>query len=488
MAEPIYKTACPACGAPVSFRSSASVMAVCSYCQSTLLRDADSVRDIGKMSEVLADYSPIQLGTSGLYQGQTFTVVGRIQLQYEDGYWNEWYCSFDDGSAGWLADASGQYVFTVDAPVPANAPLFESLRPGMGFAHLDTLWNMADARTARCVAGQGELPFAVGAGYEVKAADFRSRDRFLTLDWSEPQLRCYVGKSVTLDGMKCQLLREGSAIADTAGRLRGKISAVNCPQCGSPIAYAPGLTRFMICPACHAESANTPERQEVLATEQQLQSVRTTLKPGDSGNIDGVLWDVLGVMVRREVGENDKWTEYLLFNVMKGFLWLVETSDGWQRVNVMDIWPVPVGDKISFESASFDHLYQYTGEVTWAAGSFNWRVKVGDRTVINDYRRASITLTSEATPQEMTWSRAQAVTPDELAKWFPNIKTVAKGNTSAARSATKELETIAKIFSWLMVIINVPLLFSDDDSIMPIMICAFALLFLWVPIWATRET
>jgi len=86
----MQKVSCPSCGAEVSFRSAASVMAVCEYCHSTLLKDAESVKDIGKMSDVLEDYSPIQINTSGEYQGKHFTVVGRIQLRYDDGFWNEW--------------------------------------------------------------------------------------------------------------------------------------------------------------------------------------------------------------------------------------------------------------------------------------------------------------------------------------------------------------------------------------------------------------
>jgi len=74
----MQKVSCPSCGAEVSFRSAASVMAVCEYCHSTLLKDAESVKDIGKMSDVLEDYSPLQINTSGEYQGKHFTVVGRI--------------------------------------------------------------------------------------------------------------------------------------------------------------------------------------------------------------------------------------------------------------------------------------------------------------------------------------------------------------------------------------------------------------------------
>src|SRR5471032_1865187 len=105
---------CPSCGAEVKFRSHASVMAVCEYCSTSVLKDAGAVQDLGKMSSVLEDYSPIQIGSSGVLGGRAFTVVGRIQLRYSAGLWNEWYLLFDDGVASWLGDSSGLYTVTAE--------------------------------------------------------------------------------------------------------------------------------------------------------------------------------------------------------------------------------------------------------------------------------------------------------------------------------------------------------------------------------------
>ena len=57
---------CPGCGAPVEFKSHASVMAVCEFCRTTVVKEAEAVRDLGKMSAVLEDYSPIRIGTAGV--------------------------------------------------------------------------------------------------------------------------------------------------------------------------------------------------------------------------------------------------------------------------------------------------------------------------------------------------------------------------------------------------------------------------------------
>ena len=105
---------CPSCGAQVQFKSAASAMAVCSFCRGTVLRDGASAENMGKLSEILDDYSPIQLGTTGAWKAKQFAVIGRLRLKYGDGAWNEWSIEFQDGTLGWLSDASGQFIVTRD--------------------------------------------------------------------------------------------------------------------------------------------------------------------------------------------------------------------------------------------------------------------------------------------------------------------------------------------------------------------------------------
>ena len=89
-------TVCPSCGAPVRFQSAASILAVCEYCKSTLVRHDLNLEDVGKMAQLQTDGSPLQLRVEGKYRGVHFGVVGRIQLRFEHGLWNEWHLLFDD--------------------------------------------------------------------------------------------------------------------------------------------------------------------------------------------------------------------------------------------------------------------------------------------------------------------------------------------------------------------------------------------------------
>ena len=43
----MFTAACPSCGAKVSLRASQSTTAVCGFCKSTLVRDAEALKRMG---------------------------------------------------------------------------------------------------------------------------------------------------------------------------------------------------------------------------------------------------------------------------------------------------------------------------------------------------------------------------------------------------------------------------------------------------------
>jgi len=416
----MQQVACPGCGAPVEFKSTASVMAVCAYCKTTLLKDADSVKNLGRMSEVLEDYSPLQIGSAGTHGGRGFTLIGRIQLQYSAGFWNEWYLLFDDGGSGWLSDASGQYALTLERPASGALPLFDKLVPGNTLRVASLLYTISDVRTARCTAGQGELPFKVGPGWEARVADFRAKDRFMTLDYSDPaSTRVYVGEAVDLSSLSAQLLRDPAQISDSSGRFRGKIAALQCPSCGSPLQAVTGITVQTLCPSCHARIDTAGATAVVLAAGAAVEAVHFTLELGARSNLDGRSYTVLGAMRRSEGDGSSTWSEYLLYAPGKDFIWLIESAGGWQRAEVMNRWPDWDGAaNASFQDRNFAQRCSYEAVVVFAIGSFNWRVAVGDRTRILEFANHEMRLAAEITREEMTWSRSLPVPLDQVRAWF----------------------------------------------------------------------
>jgi hypothetical protein len=200
---------CPSCGAPLEMKTRSSLILVCSFCNSTLMRQNMDLSLVGKMAELQEDGSPIQIGVTGTFSGVGFEVVGRLQLEYPAGFWNEWYLEFHDGRNGWLGDGQGQYTVTFLVESPPLLPPFEKLRTGYSVSIRYEEFEVTEVSRARCIAGAGELPFEVKTGYDLPVADLAGcGTRFATIDYSEKPPLVFTGNRLEFDELKLRGLRE----------------------------------------------------------------------------------------------------------------------------------------------------------------------------------------------------------------------------------------------------------------------------------------
>jgi uncharacterized protein (DUF983 family) len=468
---------CPSCGAEVQFRSHASVVAVCEYCRATVMKDADAVKDLGKMSSVLEDFTRIQIGTAGVVGGRGFSVVGRIQLRYSAGMWNEWFLMFDDAGTGWLGDSSGLYTVTTERQADGTVPSFDEIEPGKLYSVAGERFTASEKRVAECVGGAGELPFRVGEGWQARVADFRAGAAFVTLDYSDSDTPAlYHGVSVTLEEMQCQLLRDDEQIKASAGKYRGKLDALDCPSCGTAIKYLPGVTTALVCPACAAQLDAAGPQAQILAKGEAVEKVRTTIPLGATAKILGVEHQVIGVMVRAD-DEGTEWTEYLLYNARSAFFWLVETDEGWSRATVMSTWPAwhwTGADHAEFENVSYEKTFEYPAMVKFAAGAFNWRVAAGDVVRVFEFEHGQTTLAAELTADELTWSRSTPIALDQLKAWFGNA--LRSDPFAKAPATTLPSSSIAQKFLWWILGLNaIPLVFNFSGTIFYIVLALLAI-------------
>ncbi|RQR50153.1 DUF4178 domain-containing protein [Burkholderia sp. Bp9126] len=494
----MFSTSCPQCGAPVTFRSAAAVMAVCAFCRSTLLKRGEDVERIGELAAVLDDASPIQIGTAGRYGKLAFTVLGRLQMSYDAGGWSEWYVVFDDGTFGWLSDASGQYAVTVRQPDDAlgSWPAFQALQPGMQVAFDDQHYLVSDLRTARCTGGDGELPFRVGEGWQARVADLRNGNAFATFDYSDAGAGgkpvVYAGEAMTFDALAFTGLRD---IETESREPRGaEMKPFACPSCGAPLSYAPNVADYVVCGSCHAGVQCTADQQTVFAKQRELDAVKGALELGAAGTFDGVKYNVIGMMRCKVPGDNEPWDEYLLLHPQRGLLWLVRSEGRWERVGVLDHWPTIRGDaEVIDDGKTYRKRDAYGSEVVYVVGAFNWRVQVGDRTSIVDYGWQNDKLTMERSANEIVWSRAQRISAGKLAERF-GVPALAAGGAAAAAVATRagaeakekrphSFAPLPVLFSALLVFLNFDALFAFNGRTVYVLI---GLLVLWLPEWVWK--
>ena len=442
---------CPSCGAPVVFKSASSVFAVCEYCQSTLVRHDQNLEDIGKMAALVEDRSPLQLGAEGSYKGVHFALIGRIQIKYSQGIWNEWHLLFDDMRTGWLSEAGGEYVLTFAQFVAEALPQFDSLKIGQRFVLASQTWTVSNIENAECIAGQGELPFKVGAGYPVAAVDLRNQANFATLDYSETPPLLFVGEAVDFKSLKMANLHDGMAIPTKAVEAR----VFRCPSCGSPMAARSKEILAVGCASCGAVVDAADESYRILSKSLGMRDEKYSprLPLGSKGRLEGKPVEVIGFLVKRCVvdGLAYNWSEYLLAAELGTYRWLTEYNGHWNVVDVLS--KPPAGGIIEVDSVRhggqvFKHFSTtQAAEVIQVAGEFTWRVRRGETNRVVDYVAPPLMLSSESTGNDLTWSQGSYVEPQVIAEAFGLKADLPKPTAVFANQPNAWSETNRRIWS-----------------------------------------
>ena len=416
-----FSANCPACGAPIVFKSSASFHGVCEFCRSTLVRHDSNLENLGRMADLLEDASPIRIGTEGRYKGVHFAVIGRIQLKYEAGIWNEWHVLFDDMRGGWLSDANGEYLISFLTPPGAVLPEFATLMPNDELKLAGQDFVVTDIEEAMCIAGEGELPFAFGAGYQAQLADLRASDEsdaFASIDYSETPPLFFVGESLPFAAFKFANLRGEQDAAKPAG----VVKALQCPACGGAIAIHDKAVQSVACPSCLAILDAANDSLRILQKAEAATRIEPLIPLGSVGRFAGKDWTIIGFQQRiiRSEDIDYHWQEYLLHHPEQGFRWLVESDGHWNWVSTISKPPrYSVGLPTATYGGETYLRYSAGSAVTrYVIGEFTWKVKVGETWETIDFVAPPKMLSRESSHNETTWSLGEYLPPEEVAAAF----------------------------------------------------------------------
>jgi endogenous inhibitor of DNA gyrase (YacG/DUF329 family) len=418
-----YRAPCPACGAPVEFQSAQSAYAVCAYCHSAVVREGEALQRIGKVADLFDDHSLLQLGTSGRFDGQAFQLVGRLQYRYPEGVWTEWHALLADGSAGWLSEDNGAYVFSRPVSAVHDVPAPESFGVGATTTINGRSYAVASHTTAALIAAQGELPRLPPLGHPFAVVELRTQggdaaaQRVLSIDYGSQPPTLTEGRAVELADLNLSGLKDESARED-----KGRQFA--CPHCGAPVTVQLEQSKSITCPQCHALIDLSAGIGGELRHALQDEPVRPLIALGSVGQLDGAPWQVVGFQHRvgQSPGDDESfgWQEYLLYNAAKGFTFLVDSEEGWSLVRPVTGAPrVTLGGlRADYDGTTYIRQSQYRAETGYVLGEFYWQVQRGQITQNSDYAAGNKLLSSEQSGSEVTWSSGRKIAAQTVVAAF----------------------------------------------------------------------
>lgn len=465
MADPsplrAYRAACPGCGAPVEFRSAQSTHAICGYCHSTVVRDGDVLRRVGKMGELFEDHSPLQLQASGVAtladKQRAFTLVGRLQYKSPTGTWTEWNALFDDGSTATLGEDNGAYVLTLPAAMQRPVPGAAQFRVGSTTAISGKPFSVTANDSVSLIAAQGELARLPALGQPFAMVELRSADgEVFSIDYSLQPPGLSRGRAVRLEDLRLSGLRD-EFVKEERGR------QFNCPNCGATVEVTLANSRSITCGSCHSLIDLSAGTGAALGHALQDEPVAPLIALGSVGQLQGVHWQVVGFQHRmghdpqEEDAEHFGWDEYLLYHPKRGFSFLVDSQDGWSMVKPTTGAPVmqPGAQTATYLGTTYRLKESYQAETGYVAGEFYWPVQRGQKTFNRDFAKGRALLSMEQTPGEITWSSGSTMDSDVVAKAFrlEDKQDLLKRGDAAPTSAASGVGCLTVVVLFLIILV-----------------------------------
>lgn len=393
-------------------------MKVCDHCKTAIYWDDESALRAGQKSMDLPASTRFKVGATGKIKGESFRVLGRLTYSHESGSWNEWFVEMQDGRIMWLTEDEGELF--LEAPLTLSGPVPEhsALKPGMELSLGEKKTGIVEEiGQARCIGGEGEIPFPVELGEIYPYADGAAADGSfsfgLEYDAGDGPPRAFIGQIIPIKSSR------SDQKSDPDARL-GQI--IRCPSCGKPYeGTRVKSTAMVVCVAC-GSALELDEAKAKVVGKNDGPEPRFTFPIGTPLTLEKVKYQVMGRLLYTE--NQYRSFEYVLYNPDAGYLWLSQ-EDGHFTLSrtVHAALVIPPGTKpkkkISVGQDSFRLYEQGSQTLAWVDGALPWRAVVGEKTQYAHLVKPPECIDREITGTEVEIFRGRYVGQDELKDALP---------------------------------------------------------------------
>jgi hypothetical protein len=379
--------------------------------------DKDSALAAGEKSMDLPASARFRVGGSGKLGAKTFSVLGRLVYEHESGQWSEWFIEMPDGEIQWLSEDEGELFLEKPVELTTPVPPFEDLSPGMTININDNPGIVEELGRAKCIGGEGQIPFVVEIGEVYPYADGSGPqgDYSFGLEYDKDgsQPTAFIGKILTVKGAKGEKspYTERAKTAET----------IRCPSCGSPY-EGPRVetTEMIVCQSC-GSTLELEENEAKLAGKNKGKQPWFTFTIGSRIKLDDVDYQVMGRMFYVEYDEGEQYpsTEYVLYHPENGYLWLSEEQGhytiSWPEHGAAHFPPIEA-PKAKVRHGADVYQFFESGLVTlrWVDGALPWRAKVGEQTHYRYAIKPPEYVEQEITGDELELFKGRYVSREEI--------------------------------------------------------------------------
>lgn len=373
---------CPSCSAAILFRNGTTRLFVC-VCGQVLNRlDSDDL--VAKPAFTIIEHNDlIRVGTSGVYQGDRFEVLGRFRVWLEESVYNYWTILFADGSMAMLAEGYGMYAILQRVILDKQVTDFD----------LDRLSSTDSMQVL------GEAPWFLQRKdkswkYEIEGEVWmpECNDQFMIWDLyaksdGHIELIEYLPGFLASYAVRYTEFRDLqlTGLNDQPPTPR----EFTCTQCHTVLQ----IKTFPYAQSCSC--SNCGQRYAFKGTEfrsqkkDKLNENQLTIPLGAVGKLKGIEYEVIGYALKEEdTAEAPQWKEYVLYNRAEGYAFLSEYAGAWLYVRERANSPVKSEqrqDTIYYKGGIFDLYNRYGIRLVDTAGEFPYNIFDGVNVTSEEY-------------------------------------------------------------------------------------------------------
>jgi hypothetical protein len=362
---------CPNCAAVVSFSHTGTNLLQC-RCGSVLQKEYEKVV-VKSFYIIQQPFEIIAPGATGQWNGESFTVLGRVRAWIEEFVFNYWSIVFNSGELGFLGEGYGIYAIYKEVTISPTSSLkddFNNLKVGSK-PRLFKTKNLLVERKYKCYKWEleGEAFFPCNENtFETLECSAANGQHIEVIKCSK-KLTAYEVIYTSFQELNLQNLRT----FDYQGK------TITCTNCSEPITiYTYPYAQSFVCDKCEARYAV----KEGVGFKKQTDTNKIDDGPaitmGISGQIKGISYRVIGFALKEENNVyRSRWKEYTLFNEAEGYAFLSEYNGHWIYASEKGNAPVLMSqtiDNFIFDNEDFQLFNSYSYNIISAKGEFPYNI------------------------------------------------------------------------------------------------------------------